>query len=265
MKIPLIHTIKEVNMKESSIPIGQDKPLQCFTADNVPVNLSGSLFFQIRDAFKSHFNVSNVDKNVSNIGTSAMRSIIGTFEYDDIIGDRNKLNIKLKDVIGDGIKNWGVDCTRFEIQSFEPSNSNIRKQLEQQMEAERNRRKNLLDTEAAVTVSDGMRRKTILESEGKLQEQRNHAEGEYARIVKLAESNQIALEMEADGLEKQIYTISNALNGNTTEAVKMLLEIKRMEQLKAIANGQNNTVYFIKDKNLQDGYMTDLVEKMKKQ
>lgn len=262
--IPLIHRVQTVDLRESAIPIGDVYKLQCFTSDNVPVDISGSLFYQIKDAFKSCFNVVNKYDNISNIGTSAMRSVIGTFEYDDIIGDRNKLNIKLRDVIGDSIKEWGIDCTKFEIQSFEPSNSDIRKQLEQQMEAERSRRKQLLDTEAAVTVSEGLKRKTILESEGKLQEQINHAQGDYERQIKEAESHKLSLKLEADGLKEQINTISTSLDGDIVSTVKMLLEIKRMEQFKAIANGQNNTVYFSKDKNLTDSYMTDFLEKTKR-
>jgi regulator of protease activity HflC (stomatin/prohibitin superfamily) len=289
IKIPFLHKLQNVDMRETAIPIGlpkqckkmflendkefkkrrdyenhNTKKLQCFTSDNVPVDISGSLFYQIKDAFKSCFNINNSEERVADIGTSAMRSIIGTFEYDEIISDRNKLNIRLREVIGDSIKEWGIDCTRFEIQSFEPSNSNIRKQLELQMEAERERRKNLLDTEAQVTVSDGIRRKTILESEGKLQAQINYAKGEYERVVKEAESHKISLQLEAEGLKQQIETISESV-GDSYKAVKMMLEIKRMEQFKAIACGKNNTIYFSQDKNLTNGYMTDFMEKTKTQ
>lgn len=201
---------------------------------------------------------------ISSIGTSTIRSIIGTFEYDDIISDRNKINKRLREILGDNIKEWGIDCPKFEIQSFEPSNSQIRKQLEQQMESERYRRKNLLDTEAAVTVSDGLKRKTILESEGRLQEQFNKIKGDYERVVKEAESHKIALRLEADGLKEQLDIISESLGNDSDRAMKMLLELKRIEQFKSIANGKNNTVYFSSDPKLSTGYITDFLEKNKK-
>ncbi|KAF8521029.1 hypothetical protein JB92DRAFT_2827990 [Gautieria morchelliformis] len=72
----------------------------------------------------------------------------------EVTGDRNKINIT-----GNTIQKWGVDCTRFEIQTFKPHNhGEVEKQLEFQMQAERERRKQLLDTQAL--------QRTTLESEG---------------------------------------------------------------------------------------------------
>lgn len=51
------------------------------------------------------------------------------------------------------------------MQNFHPSNREVEKQLEQQMEAERNRRRQLLDTEALVNVAEGQKKRTILNSE----------------------------------------------------------------------------------------------------
>ena len=55
------------------------KELAGFTSDNVPVIISGSLFFRVRDSYHACFSVDNFQQNVANIGTSAMRSIIGHF------------------------------------------------------------------------------------------------------------------------------------------------------------------------------------------
>lgn len=64
------------------------------------------------------------------------------------------------------LQQWGVDCTRFEIQNFRPSNRDVEKQLELQMAAERERRKKILDTQALVNVAEGHKQRVILESEG---------------------------------------------------------------------------------------------------
>lgn len=83
-------------------------------------------------------------------------------------------------------QNWGVECSRFEVQTFQPANREVevsafpmltpdpfnilicltQRQLELQMEAERNRRKQLLDTQAQVNVAEGHKQRVILESEG---------------------------------------------------------------------------------------------------
>lgn len=59
-----------------------------------------------------------------------------------------------------------MECTRFEIQNFHPSNREVEKQLELQMAAERERRKQILDTQAQVNVAEGHKQRAILESEG---------------------------------------------------------------------------------------------------
>lgn len=259
LSIPVYHQTQQVDTRERSIPI---ENLQAFTSDNVPVTIEGSLFFQVKNTHDALFNISNYSWNVHNIGTSAMRSIIGTFQYDEIIADRNKINKQLQIVIGDSIKTWGIDCTRFEVQSFEPSNHGIRKQLEQQMEAERSRRKQLLDTEAAVNVADGMKRKTILESEGMLQAQKNRADGDYVQTIRGAEAHKNALILESEGLYAQLCKISEA-TGDSCLAAQILMEMKKIEQYKSIAQGNNNSVYFAKDGNLGQSYLMDLAETFK--
>lgn len=259
--IPIIQTVKNVDMREQSIPI---LDLQCFTSDNVPVIMQGSLFFQVNNSKDALFNVYNYMENIHSIGTSSMRSIIGTLEYDYINGDRNEINKKLQEIIGNSIKDWGINCTRFEIQQFSPSNPEIRRALEKQMEAERSRREQLLNTEASVNIADGSKRTIILKSEGDLQAQKNKAEGDYIKIVKESEAHKEALRLESEGLAIQLDKISSVLNNDSLLATKLLMELKRIDQFSKIASGNNNTIYFAKDGNLDKGYLTDFLNKTKK-
>jgi len=122
INIPLYHQLLQVDLRETSILIPN---LPGYTADNVPVQCSGSLFFRIVDGYKACFGVSDVHNNIKNTGTSAVRSVLGHFSYDQVISDRNELNKRLNVVIGNSITNWGVECTRFEIQTFQPANREV--------------------------------------------------------------------------------------------------------------------------------------------
>ncbi|KAH7887041.1 stomatin family protein [Phlebopus sp. FC_14] len=239
LNIPILHTFQLVDMRETSIPISD---LTGFTSDNVPVLISGSLFFRVHDAYNACFSVNNFNENVKSIGTSAMRSVIGSFHYDAIISDRNGINDKLRSVIGASIQNWGIECTRFEVQTFKPSNREVERQLELQMEAERNRRKQLLDTQAQVNVAEGMKQKTILQSEGELQSKLNQADGEYKARVR-----------EAEGFAQQIETIAQAISGKGAvvesearkKAVEFITELRRQDTFRTIAMGKGNNTYFL--------------------
>lgn len=55
-----------------------------YTADNVPITVSGSLFYRIEDGYKASFAVSDVKQNIENTGTSVVRSVLGMFTYDQV-------------------------------------------------------------------------------------------------------------------------------------------------------------------------------------
>ncbi|KDQ06216.1 hypothetical protein BOTBODRAFT_121816 [Botryobasidium botryosum FD-172 SS1] len=249
--VPFIHSVQVVDIRETSVNITD---LIGFTSDNVPVSVSGSLFFRIRDSYHACFSVHDVHSNVEKIGTSAMRSVIGHFAYDEIIGDRNKTNTKLHEVIGSTIEKWGVDCTRFEIQTFKPSNREVERQLELQMEAERNRRKQLLDTQAQINVAEGQKQRTILESEGSLQAQLNEAAGKKQQTILESEGLLEATQNEGRALAMQVEILAaslapggasgEVLESHRAKALDTLVELKRIGELQAIARGGGNSTYF---------------------
>jgi regulator of protease activity HflC (stomatin/prohibitin superfamily) len=249
----LYHTLTVLDIRESSVNIPN---LPGYTADNVPVLCSGSLFYRINDSYKACFAVSDVAKNVQNIGTSAMRSVLGTFSYDKVIADRNDLNKQLNIIIGNSISDWGVECTRFEVQSFQPANREVERQLELQMEAERNRRKQLLDTQAQINVAEGQKQRVILESEGHLEAKSNEADAGYKTVYREAEARQQQALMESSALAQQIENIARSLSPEKDNilpehrklALATLVELKRLEQLRAIAESESNSTYFFGDK-----------------
>lgn len=65
-------------------PLPRVKPLAPLTALQVPVACSGSLFYRITDGYKACFAVSDVQANIQNTGTSAVRSVLGHFTYDQV-------------------------------------------------------------------------------------------------------------------------------------------------------------------------------------
>lgn len=92
INIPIIHTLHRVDKRESGIDITN---LNCFTKDNVPVIISKTLFYKIENAEKACFEVVNYPKAVCAVGSSSTRAVIGRFDYDETIKERNELNLEL--------------------------------------------------------------------------------------------------------------------------------------------------------------------------
>lgn len=243
LNIPILHKLKKVDMREGCFNVDA---IHAFTKDNVPVRVGGSLFYQVYDPEKACFGVQNYQTAVYAVGTSVMRSVIGNYEYDKIISERNLLNTELVNVIDKTIEKWGTNCTRFEVQKFEPEDENTKRQLELQMEAERKRRQNEKNIEANNASAVGERTQQIARSEGEAKAKENNANADlYVQQKKV------------DAMKYQLETITKLFAGNTTLAGQYLIALAKLEQLKAIASGPNNSVYFMDQNN------SDIISKLK--
>ncbi len=240
LKLPFLHQVDRVDMRERCINV-QD--LAAFTSDNVPVSVSGALFFKIEDAEKACFSVSNYIDAICNVGESSSRAVIGKFTYDKIISQRNEINTELVKTIDNSIDTWGIHCSRFEITNFGPQNQEVARHLEKQMEAERNRRENELNTQAKVRTAEGERDAVKL-----------NADAQYYQVKLEAESKSYTIEQNALALSKQIDIIKTSLKGNTDvtdgKVLDFILELERQKNLNSIATNNKNSVYFVDPRNM---------------
>ncbi|CAF4604305.1 unnamed protein product, partial [Rotaria sp. Silwood1] len=259
--IPVLHNVQKVDMREAGMTV---EKIDAFTKDNVPVELSAVLFYQVKNAYKACFDVTDYRSAIRSVGTSSLRSIVGQFEYDHIIGDRNKLNKEWLLVVGTSIEHWGVQTTKAEIQSFGPLDASVAKTLEKQMDAERDRRQQELNTRAKINISEGEKQSTILQSEGNLIAAKNLADANLLTAKKQAEGQRYLIEQETLALTQQLQAISKELNNDHYLAVQYLLARRRFDELQAIANGKNNSTYFINNQNEGVGSLKIFSDLMKK-
>lgn len=206
------------------------------------------MFYQINNSYDACFKVNQYKESIANLGTSAMRSVVGLFQYDEIIADRRRINEKLSEMIGQASEPWGITCCKFEIQMFVPANKEVEHQLEKQLAAERSRRKQLLDTEANINIAEGEKRRVILESEGNLVAAKNRADADFIRLQKEAEGKKYAVDQETIAMQNQLNTLKETL-GSSELVVNYLIEQQKLKHLQSLANGSNNNTYFIPEGN----------------
>ena len=232
LNIPILHSTQTLDLRETGINI---KELHGYTKDNVPVKISGTLFIKVDDAEKACFSVVDYYNSVAVVGESAIRSIIGKFEYDTITSERNQINVELKENIGKSIVEWGTSCTRFEIQNMAPANDSVTEQLEAQMRAERSRRENALNTEAKINTAEGEKQAHIYRSEA-----------DRIAVQNKAEADNFSVQQNTKAIVDQIKALKESMPDLTNqEIVNYLLESKRLENLNGIAQSDNKQVYFL--------------------
>ena len=247
LNLPIFHNLYQVSLKEQLVELDNQN---AYTKDNVPVTVSGTVFFKITDPEKVCFSILNPRQAITSVGESSFRAVIGRFEYDEIIANRNKINSEMIGILGTTTNEWGINTTRLEIQNFGPQNSEVAKQLEKQMQAERNRRENELQTQAEIRTAEGAKQIAILNSEGLLVSAKNKAE-----------AMRYEMSTTSNALSYQIECLSGKFNGNSEKAAEYLLELKRLEHLQQIAGSTNNQVYWLSPEGVLPSVkvMTDLL------
>ena len=109
------------------------------TKDNVTTQINALLYFQIVDPVKAVYEITNLPNAIEKLTQTTLRNVIGELELDETLTSRDTINSKLRAVLDDATNKWGVKVNRVELQDITPPDS-VRNAMEQQMQAERERR-----------------------------------------------------------------------------------------------------------------------------
>ena len=206
------------------------------TKDNVMTEINALLYFQIVDPMKAVYEIQNLPVAIEKLTQTTLRNVVGEMELDETLTSRDTINSKLRNVLDDATNKWGVKVNRVELQDITPPES-IRRTMELQMQAERNRR-------AEILKAEGEKQSQILNSEGEKQAEINAAEAEKQANILKAEGEARAKVLQAEAEAAAIRNISEAVADRGADPVNYLLAVKYIETLKEVAGGQENkTVY----------------------
>ena len=209
---------------------------QVITKDNVTTEINALIYFQIVDPKKSVYEIENLPNAIEKLTQTSLRNVIGELELDETLTSRDTINSKLQAILDEATNKWGVKVNRVELQDITPPES-VRVAMEKQMQAERNRRAEILNAE-------GEKKSLILRSEGEKQSQINQAEAvKQAEILK-AEGESRAKVLVAEAEAEAIRRVTEAIKESQTDPATYMLAMKYIETLKEMTSVQDNkTVY----------------------
>lgn len=208
------------SLKEEVIDVPEQTAV---TQDNVSVILDGIVYVKIVDPFAASFGVKNPLHALTQLVQTTMRSEIGKIPLDNTFEERESLNAKMVEAVNEAAIVWGIRCLRYEIKDIKMP-EDIRKAMELQMTAERQKRARILE-------SEGHRQSAINDSEGQKQSQINRAMGEAEAIEYLSEAT-------AKGIER----LSQALEAKGgKEAASLQIAEKYIEAFRHLAK-EGNTI-----------------------
>ena len=222
---PFIDSIgSKVNMMETVIDVPSQEVI---TRDNAMVTVDGVVFYQVLDAAKSSYEVTNLQLAVLNLVMTNVRTVMGSMDLDELLSQRDSINARLLTVVDEATHPWGLKVTRIEIKDIAPPRDII-DAMARQMKAERDKRASILEAE-------GMRQAAILAAEGKKQAAILEAEGRREAAYRDAEARERQAEAEA----KATQVVSEAIAGGNVQALNYFVATKYVESLKDIAASPN--------------------------
>ncbi len=157
------------------------QPQAVITNDNVGMQISTVVYYQVVDARASEYEVANFHLALEQITQTTLRNVIGNLQLDQTLTSRDEINSKLRSVLDEVTEKWGIRITRVELKEIIPPRD-IQQAMEKQMQAERTRRASILtaegDKKAAVLKAEGEKASSILKAEGDQKAAVLRAEGE---------------------------------------------------------------------------------------
>ena len=229
--IPFFDRVRSVvSLKQQTMDV---PPQGVITKDNVTITIDTVVFYQITDPAKAVYEIQSLKKGIEYLAITTIRDIIGKMSLDETFSSRDGINNQLRIVLDEATDRWGCKVDRVEIKDITPP-ADIRDAMEKEMNAERNKRALILESEAqrqsAITIAEGKKQAAILEAEADREAKITRAAGEAQAIKEVAEAK-----------AKEIQMVYEAIkNANPDDK---LVQLKSLEALEKVADGEANKVF----------------------
>lgn len=233
-KYAVIKSTSRIDLREQVYDFDKQSVI---TKDNVTTTINALLYFQIVDPVKSVYEIDNLPNAIEKLTQTTLRNVIGELELDETLTSRDTINSKLRVVLDEATNKWGVKVNRVELQDITPPES-VRRAMEQQMQAERERR-------AKVLEAKGQKESMILQSEGEKESQINQAEAEKQTQILKAQGEADAKVLQATAEAEAIRKVADAIAESKTDPATYMLLMKYVDTLKEIGGGEHAKTVFL--------------------
>ena len=145
-----IETLYRINLRLETLDV---PPQDIITRDNVSVKVNAVCYFRVVDANLAMSQVQNYQYATSQLAQTTLRSIVGQFELDEILSQRDKVNAKLQVILDQDTEPWGIKVSKVEVKQVDIPEQ-MQRAIAKQAEAERERRAKVIHAQGEFEASE---------------------------------------------------------------------------------------------------------------
>ena len=149
---PIVDRMVKIDLRVVTIDVAKQEVM---TRDNVPVTVDAVVYFRVIDPISAVVKVENFWKATSLIAQTTLRSVLGQAPLDDLLAQREAINVKLQEIIDRQTEPWGVKVTAVEVKDVALPDS-MKRAMAKQAEAERERRAKIVNAEGEYQAAEKM-------------------------------------------------------------------------------------------------------------
>ena len=151
--IPVVDRMVKVDLRTVTLNV---PPQEVITKDNVPVRVNAVAYFRIVEPNASVVQVENFMVATSQIAQTTLRSVLGQHVLDELLSERDKINVILQGIIDEATSPWGIKVSVVEVKDVEIP-ADMQRAMARQAEAERERRAKIISAEGEFQASERLR------------------------------------------------------------------------------------------------------------
>ncbi len=147
--IPLVDQMRPVDLRVVTLDIPTQEAI---TKDNVTVKVNAVCYFRVLDPEAAVVNIANFLLATQQIAQTTLRSVLGQSELDELLSERDQINLQLQQIIDEQTEPWGVKVSVVEVKDVELPQS-MQRAMARQAEAEREKRAKIIHAEGELEAS----------------------------------------------------------------------------------------------------------------
>jgi len=150
--VPIVDRMVKTDLRVVTIDVPKQ---EIMTRDNVPATVDAVVYFRVIDPVAAVIKVENFLKATSLIAQTTLRSVLGQAPLDDLLSQRETINLRLQEIIDRQTEPWGIKVTAVEVKDVALPDS-MKRAMAKQAEAERERRAKIVNAEGEFQAAEKM-------------------------------------------------------------------------------------------------------------